>query len=289
MFGKRFLADGSFREEARATRRLLRHDEKDGVRIIVTNPLGLLWWKYPFRNHKKLMIVDERVFLGGINLSEHNFAWRDLMLTSNCPSLVSALADDFRRTIAGVNSSRVLQTPVGELYLLDGRNSRAEYAHIFSRIARADRCVDIISPYLSHPLLGLVTRLSAEVRVRVISPARNNKDIMQQALLRATAGTNVEVLLYRPTMSHIKALLIDGTELILGSSNFDFVGYDLQQEVVLATRDEPLIDEFRTRVLAPVLNCSRPAESDPPRFYHRGGVVMALSRFYVRALSWTRR
>ena len=289
VFGKRYLTDVAFRREARETRELLRHKERDGIRIVLTNPLGLLWWKYPFRNHKKMMVVDGQAFLGGINLSEHNFAWHDLMLRTDCPSLVAALEQDFRATIAGVNVSQVRPTPVGELYLLDGCNSRAEYAGIFARIAAAKHSVDIISPYLSNPLLRRITRLPSSVQVRVINPARNNKGIMQQAIFRAAAGSNVQIMLYQPEMSHVKAILIDDRELIVGSSNFDFVGYYLQQEVALCTLDASLVGQFRDMVLEPVLASSVPARSAPARFYHRGGVLMALAQQYVSLLSRMRR
>ena len=289
VFGKRYFTDPAFRREARDTRRLLRREEREGIRIVLTNPLGLLWWKYPFRNHKKMMIVDDQAFLGGINISEHNFAWRDLMLRTDCPSLVSALEQDFRRTTAGVNGSRVQPTPIGDLYLLDGRNSRAEYERIFERIAAATTSIDIISPYLSNPLLRRITGIPPSVRVRVVSPARNNKGIMQQALFRAAAGANMEILLYQPGMSHAKAILIDDKRLILGSSNFDFVGYDLQQEVALCTSNAALIEDFRARVLTPTLESSRPATSAPARFYHRGGVAMAALQAYVKLLSRLRR
>lgn len=289
VFGARYFTDAAFRREARDTRRLLRQQQQDGVRIVLTNPLGRLWWKYPFRNHKKMMIVDDRAFLGGINLSEHNFTWRDLMLETDCPPLVDALTEDFRRTIAGINSSCVQQTPIGELCLLDGRNSRAEYERIFNRIADANSSVDLISPYVSNPLLQRLARLPASVRVRVINPARNNKRIMQQALFRAAAGTNLEILLYQREMSHVKAILIDDTELILGSNNFDFVGYDLQQELTLCANEPALVQEFRDRVLSPTLEVSAPAHAAPARFYHRGGVVLALAQWYVSLLSRLRR
>ena len=289
VFGVRYLTDRAFRQEVRETRRLLGQKVQDGIRIVITNPLGALWWRYPFRNHKKMMIVDDQAFLGGINLSEHNFAWADLMLKTDCPSLVATLAEDFRDTVSGVNSSRVENSPVGEIYLLDGRNSRAEYGRIFDRITSARTSLDIISPYLSDPLLREITRLPSSVRVRVVSPGPNNKNVMQQALLRAAARTGLEVLLYQPAMSHVKAILIDDRELIIGSYNFDFVGYDLQQEVVLCTSQPSLIEEFRRRVLDPALAASVPALSAPARFYHRGGVIMALSRWYVSLLGSTRR
>ena len=288
VFGKRFLTDPAFRQEVRQTRRLLTRRELDGVRIAVTNPLGPLWLRYPFRNHKKIMIVDDLAFLGGINLSEHNFTWSDLMISTDCTALVAKLVADFRDTISGINNSWVEHSPLGELYLLDGRNSRAEYTRIFDRITAARRSLDIMSPYLSDPLLRKITRLPPSVQVRVVTPIANNKSLLQQTLLRAAARSKVEVLFYQPAMSHVKAILIDGRELIMGSSNFDFVGYDLQQEVVLCTRESALVGEFHARVLGPALAASVPCRSAPARWYHRGGVLMALSRWYVSLLGLTR-
>ena len=285
VFSPRFLLDPEFRREVGDTRRLLRQDERDGVRIVVTNPMGCLWRKFPFRNHKKMVVVDDQGFLGGINLSEHNFRWHDLMMQTDCPALVDALAQDFYDTLRGVNSSRVVSTPAGRLSFLDGRRSRNEYEDLFAAMEQAERSVDVITPYVSDPLLGRLARLPPSVRVRVINPARNNKAVLQQALFRAASGSNLEILLYQPEMCHIKAVLVDGQQLMLGSCNFDFVAYDLQQEILLCTDDPALVEQFRRRVLAPMLRESVPARSAPARLYHRGGFVVQLSKWYVRLLS----
>ena len=285
VFSPRFLLDPEFRREVRDTRSLLRQAERDGVRIVVTNPMGCFWRKFPFRNHKKMMVVDDQAFLGGINLSEHNFRWHDMMMRTDCPALVDALVQDFYDTLCGINASLVVPTPLGDLYFLDGRRSRAEYDELFASIGRAERSVDVITPYISDPLLGRLGRLPSSVRVRVINPARNNKAILQQELFRAAAGSNLEVLLYQPEMCHVKAVLIDGAQLILGSCNFDFVAYDLQQEVVLRTDDRALVELFQDRVLAPMLAESVPARSAPARLHHRSGFVVQMSRWYVSLLS----
>ena len=285
VFSPRFLLDEEFRREVRDTRRLLRQDERDGVRIVATNPMGCLWHKFPCRNHKKMMVVDNQAFLGGINLSEHNFRWNDLMMRTGCPALVETLAQDFYDTLSGVNSSRVVSTPLGRLYFLNGRRSRTEYEELFATIEQAQKSVDVITPYISEPLLGRLAQLPASVRVRLINPARNNKAVLQQSLFRAAAGTNLEIFLYQPEMCHVKAVLIDGAQLILGSCNFDFVAYDLQQEVVLCTDDRALVQEFRDRVLIPMLAESVPAQSAPSRVYHRARFIVPLARWYVSMLS----
>lgn len=282
----RYLLDSAFRREVRDTRRLLGQAEHEGVRIVVTNPMGLLWSKFPVRNHKKMMIVDDQCFLGGINLSEHNFEWRDMMVRSDCVGLVDELAEDFHRTVGRQDVSRVSSTSLGRLFLLDGRRSRKEYDELFAVMERAKETVDVITPYVSEPLLGRLAALPPSVRVRIINPARNNKAVLQQELFKAATGSNLEVLLYQPEMSHIKAVLVDGAQLILGSCNFDFVAYDLQQEVVLSTEDSALVGDFRERVLEPMVADSVSARSAPARFYHRAGLGVPLARWYIRLLSY---
>lgn len=284
--GQRYLTDAAFRREARDTRRLLQNGMRDGVRIAVTNPLGAFWWRYPHRNHKKMMVVDDRAFLGGINFSDHNFAWGDLMLQTDCPSLVAALAQDFAATIAGVNQSAVRELPAGDrLYLLDGRRSRAGFAALFDEISAAGKSIDIISPYLSGPLLERLAAAAASVRVRIITPAANNKPVMQQGLFRAAAGANLQILLTGPGMSHLKAALIDDSRLLVGSYNFDLLGCELQQEVMLSSGDAGLVAEFRRRILSPLLAAAVPAAGPPPaRFYQRSGIWPHLLRQYIRLL-----
>ena len=108
---------------------------------------------------------------------------------------MDALARDFCTTLRGVNSSGVVSTSIGRLFFLDGRRSRQEYETLFAAMERAERSVDVITPYVSDPLLGRLAQLPPSVRVRVINPARNNKAILQQELFRAASGSNLEVLL----------------------------------------------------------------------------------------------
>ena len=288
VFGRRFLTDSGFRREVRDTRKLLRNQERDGVRIVVTNPMGVLGQKYPLRNHKKMMVVDDTAFLGGINFSEHNFSWHDLMLQTKCPPLVESLAADFHQTIAGVNQSSTQEIPFGRLYYLDGRRTQSGFEQLFDEITAARKSIDVISPYVSSPLLERLAGMDESVRVRIINPAGNNKPIMQQALFKTAAGSQLEIRLYEPKMSHLKAILIDDNKLILGSYNFDFVGYEVQQEVVLSTAEPGLVHEFRERVLTPDLNASTPAFAKSVRFHHRGGFALGLAKISVRLAGWLR-
>ncbi len=56
-----------------------------------------------------------------------------------------------------------------------------------------------------------------------------------------------------PGMSHLKAMLIDGERLIVGSSNFDFVSWACEEELAAVIRQPGLIADFQARIIDPAL------------------------------------
>ena len=56
-----------------------------GVAVTFTQPWGPVLFFGLSRNHKKIYVVDDRAYLGGINISDHNFAWRDFMVAHRGP------------------------------------------------------------------------------------------------------------------------------------------------------------------------------------------------------------
>ena len=64
-----------------------------GVRI--TNPVLGHPLRYPLRNHKKLLVMDDVAYVGGINFSDHNFEWHDLMLRIEDREVAEFLVADF--------------------------------------------------------------------------------------------------------------------------------------------------------------------------------------------------
>jgi len=96
------------------------------------------------------------------------------------------------------------------------------------------------------------------VRVRVVIPERHNFPLVRQALAHAAARSPLELRLFPDRMTHMKALLVDGRWLVLGSANFDVWSDRSQQEYVLVVTEPQTVAEFRRRVVEPDLACSRP-------------------------------
>ena len=84
------------RKEARQLWPLLQEAMSNGINIRFTQPLGPLFLNYPFRNHKKCVLIDHSIsYVGGINVTDHNFGWNDLMIRQQVEPLTSALQDSF--------------------------------------------------------------------------------------------------------------------------------------------------------------------------------------------------
>lgn len=258
VFGSEYFRSAAFRHEVKETKRVLLEAEKVGIRVKFTNSIGWKFWRYPCRNHKKMVVLDEEtVYLGGINFSDHNFAWHDCMLALTDSALGQAIAEDFHFTWAGKNQSGVRNVGGHQLFLLNGAHSKREYQELFALIAYARKSITFISPYISNPLLHyLHENLAGGVDVKVISPAENNKSIFKHYLFRELKKRYFRLFLYRKGMSHLKAVVLDDETLVIGSSNLDFASYYFEQEVVLVLRDAELIKRFKEKVVEPDLALS---------------------------------
>ncbi|MCX6553241.1 MAG: phosphatidylserine/phosphatidylglycerophosphate/cardiolipin synthase family protein [Acidobacteria bacterium] len=255
------LADGDLWREAKASRRLVDMLERDGVRIHWTNPIGWRIYRTAARNHKKIFVVDDRVaYIGGINLSEHNFAWHDVMLRVDDPAIIACLTDDFLQTCEGRNQALDRTFDEGRLILLDGHHGDELLKDLFDMIANAREEVIIESPYVSAPFMDPMRTAAARgVRMVILVPEINNWGWYDAYAKLECFRRKIELRYYIGPMNHTKCMLIDKRVLVTGSSNFDYFTYYTHQELLWMTTHEPLVSEFRRRIFDPDMASSREA------------------------------
>ena len=247
------LGGAGIREEARATDVMFRDLAAGGVGVRVTNPLGPLMANYPARNHKKLIIADDVAYVGGINFSDHNFAWRDFMVRLEGEAAARFLADDFQATWVGAPRLANVDLPGVRLISLDGRGNHRLYAEIERLAAGARREIVVLSAYLTFPFTAPLAAAAARgVAVKLITPWVNNKPVVRDYLLTVAARNGFDARLL-PTMSHCKGILVDGATLVVGSCNFDFVGHEAEEELVVVIESPGVIEDFQRRVIDPAL------------------------------------
>lgn len=246
--------DRSFRREVMLTHRWVRRLREGGVGVRFSNPLGPSPWNVVRRNHKKIAVFDGRIaYLGGINFSDHNFAWHDMMFRVECEDLARFLDRDFLATWEGKPQARDAHAGSLRVISLNGRANGKGMGPVVDAVARAERSIDVVSAYLSSPFTDHLADARARgVHVRVLTPEQNNKSNLARHILEVAHRSGFEV--FRGAgMSHLKAMVIDDELLIVGSSNFDFMSYHILEELVVMTREPRMLAAFVERVWRPDL------------------------------------
>lgn len=245
----------TLRDEARATSKMIGGLRHSGIDIEYTNAYGLTPRRLLSRNHKKLIVIDNRAaYLGGINFSEHNASWHDMMLRISDPPAVAFLRNDFCATWGGSDRRADASFAAMELLTLDGRANGNAFQRVIDLIDQAGESIFVESPYITFPFYERLREAARRgVDVKIVTPQANNWSCFANYARRESARSEIDLRLYQREMTHLKAMLIDDQYLVAGSSNFDYLSYRLYQEIIAVITDAKLIADFRARVLLPDL------------------------------------
>lgn len=251
LYTPRNYFDSDLQMEKTNTFRMFEELGESGVKVKLTNPVGFLFTRFPARNHKKMILIDDRIsYIGGINFSDHNFEWHDSMIRIDDAGVASFLKSDFLSSWQGIHICAQKAFEGLQLYLYDGRCNERCFRTIFRMIEEAESSIVIESPYISFPFYEKLTVAGRRgVNITLIAPATNNRRNVAKYTLWETNRSCIDLWLYQPGMTHLKAMLIDARILILGSTNFDYVSYKTEQELIAVITEEAIIDDFRRRVV----------------------------------------
>jgi cardiolipin synthase len=254
------LFDRDLQNEVRETYRMIDRLKAFGVGVRFAGPAGPFLTRLPARNHKKLVAIDDRVaYVGGINFSDHNFHWHDLMLRIEDQGLVRFLREDFEGTWNGRPQGSRWTMPGLVLHSLDGESNEEAFAHVFALIDGATESLFVECPYVNGPFLDrLAAARRRGVSVTVVTPLNNNFGLCRDAMIWHAANSGFDVRFYPDRMTHMKALVVDERVLVVGSANFDVLSYRFQQEFMAIVTDPHLIEDFRKRVVDEDLRRSAP-------------------------------
>ena len=235
-----------------------------GVEIERYRPLR--WYnlgRFNNRTHRKLLIVDGRIaFTGGVGIAdqwggraEDPEHWRDSHFRVEGPVVAqfqAAFNDNWMKM-----TGRVLRGPA---YFPDLRAAGAMPAQLFiaspaggsesmhlmylMAVASAATSIDLEASYFVPDELliqALVEARRRGVRVRVLLPGPH---IDSESVRIASKGQwgpllreGVEIHLYQPTMMHTKMMIVDTALVSVGSTNFDYRSFRLNDEASLNVFD----------------------------------------------------
>ena len=248
------VSDRAVVDEYRATLDMYERLAEGGVEVRFTNGNGPGHIFALARNHKKVYVIDDVAYLGGINVSDHNFEWHDFMVRTDDAELCSILLADLAETFAGryTTIDRTLDRSIdggsSTVTLVTNGALRATFDRL---VAEAERRIVVASPYaLDRRLLDVLERASAPRKTVVIAD-HNNFRFLQAITPYLTARARragIELATY-DGFSHSKFLLVDDDRLLVGSSNFGRHSLTCNQEIGLVIRDRGFIAEFESTFL----------------------------------------
>lgn len=241
-----------YRAEKAETRQLFERMQSAGVAIKRTNPFGPLWLYFFYRDHKKIIIVDKQVaYLGGINISDHNFAWHDFMVRIEGP-VVQQIMADFVATWRGESLAFTPPDHDGDYVLNQTIDRQAVYEQILTCIDHSEHSIVIESPYLVGPRIEAALLRAAErgVSITLILPQHVNISFFRWWLsesLRVLDHPNIRVYGFQGHggMTHAKLYLFDDRWASFGSLNVSELECMTHREINVFSRDPGLIAQLK--------------------------------------------
>ncbi|MCW2927225.1 MAG: phospholipase D/Transphosphatidylase [Thermoleophilia bacterium] len=230
----------------------------------VENGIGLLRPSNLLRDHRKLVVVDERVaFLGGYNIGASYLAWRDTHLRLEgvaAREAANAFGDFWNQhtPVFATHLANVADRP-WDPHVLVHRNDptmavfpiRGMY---LEAIDRAQERVWLTNAYFvpDRAFRGALTDAARRgVDVRVLLPARSNHpltDTLAHGMFEELLESGARVFLYRDFMLHAKTALVDDMWCTVGTANLDrwsmFGNHELNLEVRSPKLNAQLADMF---------------------------------------------
>lgn len=243
-----------------------------GVQIERYRPLDWYSWdRFNNRTHRKLLVVDGAVaFTGGVGIAdqwrgraqdpEH---WREAHFRLRGPAagqFQAAFNDNWikmtGRPLSGPAYFPSL-APVGSAdaqMFLSSPTSGSETMHLMYLMAltAARHSIDLSASYFVPDELIVQALLRARlrgVRVRILVPGEHTDSETVRLASKAQWGVllaaGVEFHEYRPTMMHVKMLVVDDYLVSVGSTNFDIRSFRLNDEASLNVYDRKFARRMR--------------------------------------------
>jgi cardiolipin synthase len=223
----------------------------------VGNPLvSLLFQRIDLRNHRKIVVVDNRVsWVGSRNCADAAFSlrprhgpWVDIMLrlegpivrqqqavflhdwmTHHAEDLTPLLRAPVADAAAGGVTAQVVASGPDDVYTTPADSIRAML------YAATDRIVLTTPYYVPDPALHTALCSAAErgVQVDLIVPARSDNAIVgaaSESLFPDLLRAGVRIFQFQDGLIHSKIVTVDGAFGMVGTANLDHRSFDLNYE-----------------------------------------------------------
>jgi len=250
-----------------AARRLADH----GCRVAFYQPIT--WYRLHRlnnRTHRELMVIDGRlVFTGGAGVADwwlkpvHGPTWRDTMLRIEGP-VAAAMQGTFAENwleacgeiLTGPRHWPTIERagPAGAMVVKSSPADRATTSRVVFQmlIEGAVTSIDISTAYFLPDRSfrrALVRAAQRGVQVRVVVPGPITDQrwvrLASRRMYRELLEGGVRMFEYRPSMTHVKAVMVDGVWAMIGTTNIDNRSFEHNDEINVAFREHGVTARLR--------------------------------------------
>lgn len=249
---------------------------RNNIDVAVFNPARFSWRLafFNLRTHRKLLILDgKRAFAGGMNIRKHHLddavkgqKVRDTHFGLEGPivgQMTEAFADDWVFSNQAELDPKIWMPPLdhrpGTIVarsIPDGPDEPLQKTSMVmeSALASARKHVQILTPYfLPEQALVAALRQAAlrGVKIDIVFPAKSNLPFFSLAALagiRPLIEAGCGVHLSPAPFDHSKLMIVDGTWVMFGSSNWDARSLKLNFEFNVECFDEAFGEQMATWV-----------------------------------------
>ena len=217
-----------------------------------------------FRNHRKILVVDQQVaFTGSLNITAEHFSWNDIHMRiegSSVKNLAEIFAEDWN--YAGGNSITLNESTASRncgsaiVQIVDSWPDIQDLPlerTLLSALQLAKKSIVLLTPYFVPDdalKWAIATAGDRQVEVKVLVPASSDSKLVDYATksyIEELLQFNIQFFLL-PTMHHGKAILIDDTFFSVGSCNFDMRSFHYNFETNIIGYDPKLVSLLRAEL-----------------------------------------
>jgi cardiolipin synthase len=235
---------------------------------------GMKWYRFHRlnnRTHRELLVVDGRVaFTGGAGVADHwlrpqgrHATWRDTMARIEGPivaPLQGVFTENWLECCGEILTSPRHWPPLHKagateaMLVKSSPSDRATASRVVFQmlIEGAVGRVDIQTPYfLPDKALrrALIRATRRGVSVRVIVPGKHSDQrlvrLASRRMYRELLRGGIRLYEYRPSMTHVKALMVDDAWALIGTTNVDNRSFEHNDEVNVAFREAAVTERLR--------------------------------------------
>lgn len=213
-----------------------------------------------FRNHKKVLVVDEKIgFTGGLGLRENMRDWHDITAKVE-GAVVKEMTDSFNEMWARIEEKNILRRIKKSMAQTKRRMFISNDPHIKKRflyhalidsLRSAKKSIYIINPYfIPDRRFSRVLRLASRrgVMVKVLVPNKIDVPVLESAsnsTLDKFLKSGVCIYKYNPEFIHSKIIIVDDNWATFGSLNLDNLSFVYNIEANIVTTDTKCVDDLK--------------------------------------------